>query len=91
MIVVRFKVKCFEKIRQATAAFRKSSRPAELSRVVNFDTARDLHDRMIIATEVFVDRAALERQESLPAVQTIIGLPEFCGRPRGDYFQCLFV
>lgn len=92
MIVVRFKVKCKpERIEQATAAFKEvitASRAVE--GVINFDIAQDLNDaNSIIATEVFVDRAALERQESLPAVQKIIGqLPEFlAAEPEATIFN----
>jgi quinol monooxygenase YgiN len=81
MIVVRFKVQCKpEKIEQAVAAFKEVITPSRaVEGVINFDIARDLHDpNSIIATEVFADRVALERQESLPVVQKIIGqLPEF--------------
>jgi quinol monooxygenase YgiN len=92
MIVVRFKVKCKpEKIEQATAAFKEVISPSRgVEGVVNFDIARDLHDpNSIIATEVFADRAALERQESLPAVQKIIGqLPEFlAGDPEATIYN----
>jgi quinol monooxygenase YgiN len=92
MIVVRFKVQCKpEKIEQAMAAFKELITPSRaVEGVVNFDIARDLHDpHSIIATEVFVDRAAPERQESLPAVQKIIGqLPEFlAGNPEATIYN----
>jgi quinol monooxygenase YgiN len=92
MIVVRFKVQCKpEKIEQAMAAFKEVITPSRaVEGVVNFDIARDLHDpQSIIATEVFVDRAALDRQESLPAVQKIIGqLPEFlAGNPEATIYN----
>lgn len=80
MIVVRFKVKCKpDKTAQAVSAFREVIAPSRaVEGVINFDIARDLaDDNTIIATEVFADRAALERQESLPATQKIISqLPE---------------
>ena len=77
MIVVRFKVKCKpEKTDQALAAFREivaTSRP--LAGVINFDMGRDITDPdSFIALEVFADRAALDRQESLPVVQKTMGL-----------------
>ena len=51
--------------------------------VVSFDIARDLADpNSVIAVEVFEDRAALERQESLPATQKTVGLlDEFLAAP----------
>ncbi|MBI4198390.1 MAG: antibiotic biosynthesis monooxygenase [Chloroflexi bacterium] len=77
MIVVRFRVKCRpEKTEQALALFRKivvASR--SLEGVVSFDMGRDITDRnAFIATEVFEDRAALDRQESLPPVKKTIAL-----------------
>jgi len=79
MIVVRFKVQCRpEKVEQAQAAFREviaASRSVE--GVVSFDIGRDLSDpHSFVAVEVFDDRAALARQESLPAVKRTIALLE---------------
>ncbi len=79
MIVIRFKVQCkLGKAPQAMAAFREvvvASRP--LGGVISFDIGRDIVDpNSFIATEVFSDRAALDRQESLPAVKKTIGLLE---------------
>jgi quinol monooxygenase YgiN len=79
MIIVRFKVKCRpEKTEQAKAAFEEvvvASRA--LDGVVSFDMGVDVTDsNSFIATEVFSDRAALERQESLPVTQKTIGLLE---------------
>ena len=77
MLVVRFKVQCKpEKTDQALATFREVIAPSRVvDGVVSYDIARDLADpNSIIAVEVFEDRAALERQESVPAVQKIIGL-----------------
>jgi quinol monooxygenase YgiN len=79
MIVVRFKVQCQpEKTEQALAAFEEVIAPSRaVAGVLSFDIARDLADPdSIIATEVFEDRAALERQESLPEVQRVISLLE---------------
>jgi quinol monooxygenase YgiN len=43
--------------------------------VISFDIARDVTDpNAFIAVEVFEDRAALDRQESLAEVQATIGL-----------------
>lgn len=79
MIVVRFKVRCQpDKTEQALAAFREvvaASRP--LDGVISFDMGRDLTDPdSFIAIEVFEDRAALDRQESLPAVERTVELLE---------------
>ena len=77
MIVVRFKVRCQpEKTEQAMAAFRDMIAPSRnADGVINFDIGRDLSDPdSFVAVEVFEDRAALERQESLPEVQKVIGL-----------------
>jgi len=77
MIVVRFKVRCQTgKTEPLIAAFREvvaASRP--LKGVVSFDIGRDLADPdSFIATEVFEDKAALERQESLAEVKKAIDL-----------------
>ena len=79
MIVVRFKVQCQpEKTAQVMAAFEEVIAPSRaVAGVISFDIARDLADPdSFIAVEVFEDRAALERQESLPVVQQTIGLLE---------------
>ena len=92
MIVVRFKVKCKpEKTDQALAAFREivaASRP--LDGVINFDMGRDITDPdTFIAIEIFADRAALARQESLPVVQKTMGLFQewLAGDPEENIFQ----
>jgi len=77
MIVVRFKVKCLpDKTEQLRVAFEEvvdASRNVE--GVLNFDIARDLTDPdSFIATEIFVDRSALARQEALKEVQRVITL-----------------
>ena len=79
MIVVRFKVQCLpEKTEQAMAAFQEivaASRAVD--GVVSFDMGRDIADPdSFIAIEVFADRTALERQESLPVVEKTVGLLE---------------
>jgi len=79
MIVVRFKVRCQpEKTEQAMAAFRDMIAPSRnADGVINFDIGRDLSDPdSFVAVEVFEDRAALERQESLPEVQRTIAFLE---------------
>ena len=71
MIVVRFKVQCQpEKTEQVMAAFEEVIAPSRaVDGVVSFDIGRDVADPdSFIAIEVFEDRAALERQESLPEV-----------------------
>ena len=77
MIVIRFKVKCKpEKSEQMRAALEAVVGPSRaVEGVLNFDIGRDLTDPdAFIATEVFADRAALERQESLSEVQSVIEL-----------------
>ena len=77
MIVVRFKVKCQpDKAQQAMAAFQEVVAPSrEVEGVISFDIGRDVADPdSFIAAEVFEDRAALDRQESLPVVQETLGL-----------------
>ena len=92
MIVVRFKVKCLpEKTDQALALFREivaTSRP--LDGAINFDMGRDITDPdSFIAFEVFTDRAALDRQESLPVVQKTMGLFQelLAGEPEATIFH----
>jgi len=79
MIVVRFKVQCQPgKADRVMAAFQDvvaASRSA--SGVISFDIGRDVTDPdSFIATEVFTDRTALERQESLPEVAKTLGILE---------------
>jgi len=79
MIVVRFKVRCQpEKTAQVRAAFGKVIGPSRaVQGVVSFDIAQDLSDQhAFIATEVFEDRAALDRQESLPEVSATLAVLE---------------
>ena len=92
MIIGRFKVKCKpEKTDQALALFREivaASRP--LDGAIHFDMGRDITDPdSFIALEVFADRAALDRQESLPVVQkTLALLPEIlAGEPEWTIFH----
>ena len=77
MIVVRFGVQCQPgKTAPLIAAFKEiiaASRP--LKGVISFDIGQDLADpNAFIATEVFEDKAALERQESLAEVQKTMTL-----------------
>lgn len=71
MIVVRFRMTCrpdrTEEVRRLLHDVVGPSR--EVEGVVSFDIGQDLVDPdVFIATEVFDDRAALDRQESLPQV-----------------------
>lgn len=77
MIIVRFKVHCrserTQEVMDAMAAVVAPSRT--LPGVIHFDVARDVTDPdVLIATEVFEDRAAMERQEALPEVAGVIDL-----------------
>ena len=75
MIVVRFKITCQpEKAEQALAVMHGVVSPSRaLDGVVHFDIGRDIVDPdSIIATEVFDDAAALERQDALPEVAKVM-------------------
>jgi quinol monooxygenase YgiN len=92
MIVVRFKVQCQPgKTEPVIAAFKEiiaASRPLE--GVVSFDIGRDLADpNSFVATEVFEDKAALDRQESLPEVKKAVGLfgEVLAGAPEATIFH----
>jgi quinol monooxygenase YgiN len=92
MIVVRFKAKCQPgKTEHALAVFEPvigASR--DLAGVVSFDVARDIADPdSVIAIEVFEDRAALDRQEALPEVATVMSvLPKIlAGPPEATLFH----
>jgi len=79
MIVVRFKVQCKpEKAEQVMAALTEVvAASRKLDGVVNFDIGRDVSDpNSFLATEVFADKAALERQEALPEVAKTLGILE---------------
>lgn len=77
MIVIRFKVQCQPgKTEHALAVLDKVVAPSRaLEGVISFDIGRDIVDpNSIIATEVFEDRAALDRQESLPEVAEVMSV-----------------
>ena len=77
MIVVRFKVQCQPgKTEHALAVLEEVVAPSRaLDGVISFDIGRDIVDpNSIIATEVFQDREALDRQESLPAVAKVMSV-----------------
>lgn len=79
MIVVRFKARCRpDRIGEALAAFTAVIAPSRaLPGVISFDIGRDLADpSAVIAVEVFEDREALDRQESLPEVGRVLALLE---------------
>ena len=92
MIVVRFKVKCKpEKAEQLRAAFEAVVAPSRaVQGCLNFDIGRDVTDsNSFIATEVFADKEALARQETLPQVQKVIDLlPEvLAGEPEATIYH----
>jgi quinol monooxygenase YgiN len=77
MIVVRFKVQCQPgKTEHALAVLEEVIAPSRaLEGVVSFDIGRDIASPdSIVAVEVFADRAALERQESLPQVAKVMSV-----------------
>jgi len=92
MIVVRFKVQCKpDKTEQVVAAFKEMIAPSRaVDGVISFDIGRDLADPdSFIATEVFTERAALDRQESLPEVAKTLALLEqsLVTEPRETIFE----
>jgi quinol monooxygenase YgiN len=92
MIVIRFKVQCQpDKTEQVRAAFAQVISPSrEMEGVISFDIAGDLADpNSFIATEVFEDDAARERQESLPEVGKVMALlPEsLAGAPEAVLYR----
>jgi quinol monooxygenase YgiN len=77
MLVIRFKVRCqpdkTAQVAQAMGRVVVASRP--LPGVVSFDVGSDITDEnTLIATEVFDDESARERQEALPEVATVMSL-----------------
>ena len=93
MIVVRFKVQCrSDKTAELAAAMRSVVDAARtLPGIIHFDIARDLaNDDALIATEVFEDRAAMEREEALPEVAKVIELMQagaLAGAPEWTIFE----
>jgi quinol monooxygenase YgiN len=85
MLVIRFKVQVQpDKIDEALEMFAAVPPPSrEVEGVISFDIGRDLNDpNAIVATEVFQDAAARERQESLPEVARVMGsLPDLLAAP----------
>lgn len=77
MLVVRFKVTAqpahSDKLAKQFEKVVKASRP--LQGVIGFDIGRDITDRnSFIATEVFDNRAALDRQEALQEVKDTVAM-----------------
>jgi quinol monooxygenase YgiN len=85
MIVIRFKVQCQpDKAEQVKAVFEDVIAPSRaVDGVISFDIARDLADpNSFIATEVFENQEARDRQESLPEVGKVMALlPESLAAP----------
>jgi quinol monooxygenase YgiN len=79
MVVVVFKVRSQpERSEEVLAALRDVVAPSRaLEGTISFDIGRDVADPDgFIATEVFTDQAALERQEELPEVAKALGVLE---------------
>jgi quinol monooxygenase YgiN len=80
MIILRFKVRSKpDKSDELMAALAKIITPARATEgVINLDIARDLSDpHSFIATAIYEDGAALERQESIAEVHRVMAmLPE---------------
>jgi quinol monooxygenase YgiN len=92
MIVVRFSVQCRpDKTDQVMAALKEIIAPSRaLDGVISFDIGRDVADPdAFIATEVFADRASLERQESLPEVEKALKVLEdsLVAAPQATLFE----
>jgi quinol monooxygenase YgiN len=93
VVVVRFKVRCQpEKSAEMAAAMKAVVEAARrLDGVIHFDIARDLTDAdALIATEVFEDRAAMEREESIPEVAQVVELMQagaLAGSPEWTIFE----
>jgi quinol monooxygenase YgiN len=85
MLIVRFKVRCkpgmSEQMATAMAAVVEAAR--SLPGVIHFDVARDVTDEnAFVATEVFEDREAMEREEAMPEVAKVLELLQG-GAPAG--------
>jgi quinol monooxygenase YgiN len=93
VLVVRFKVRCrSDKTPQMAGAMKNVAEAVRvLPGVIHFDVARDLtDDDALIATEVFEDRAAMEREESLPQVAMVVELMQsgaLAGAPEWTIFE----
>ena len=81
MLLIRFRVQCQPaKTEELAAAFQAVLTPSRATEGVrSFDIVRDIDDpNVFIATEVFEDSAARERQESLPEVANVMSLLPNC-------------
>jgi len=81
VIVVRFKMRAkADRAGELESALRAVVVPSRaVPGVLGFDIAKDVTDATrFIATEVFEDRAALERQEELPEVKRVLELLPEC-------------
>jgi quinol monooxygenase YgiN len=93
VIVVRFKVQCQpDRTAELAAAMKDVVEPARgLPGVIHFDIGRDLtDDAALIATEVFEDRAAMEREEALPQVAKVVEVMQsgaLAGPPEWTIFE----
>lgn len=92
MIAIRFRVQSKqEKADELAAAFEAVVAPSrQIEGVISFDIARAVDDpNVFIATEVFEDSAARERQEALPEVATVMNLLPDClaGAPEATLFH----
>jgi quinol monooxygenase YgiN len=92
VIVIRFRVQCQpDKAEELGAAFKQVVLPSRsVAGVVSFDVARDVVDaNVFIATEVFEDAAARERQEALPEVARVMSLlpTALAGPPEATIFH----
>lgn len=93
MIVVRFKVRCqgdrTDEVAEAMKDVVQAAR--SLDGVIHFDVARDLTDPdALIATEVFEDRAAMEREEAMPQVARVVELMQggaLAGAPEWTIYE----
>lgn len=77
MIVVRFKVQSqAERAEEVAAVLNAVVAPSRATEgVVSFDIARDLSEpNTFVATEVFADEAARQRQEALPEVGAVMAV-----------------
>ena len=85
MVILRFKIRSKpDKSDEVMAALAEIITPARATEgVVAFDIARTLRDAdSFIATAIYEDGAALERQESLPEVHRVMAmLPESLAAP----------
>jgi quinol monooxygenase YgiN len=77
MVILRFKLRSKpDKSDELMSALAEIITPARATNgVINFDIARDLLDpHSFIATAIYDDGAALERQESLPEVDKVMAV-----------------